>query len=317
MGEVLYDFGTGGFAIRFTCAALSTDQYIRVKCDSALSFNDKGDSDREGYIELKKHATYYKITIYDKNEDEVVAYRASLPGTYLDIDITVHGKFVSFYCNKRWVKTFWLSYVQHKEIPTVSVYGTSGVTLTDVVYPELNDWRDAIYIDLEQSGMNGVQSVILSKPVSVWSRYNGDICFAWDPPHEIISLLYQRNYDRALQKDGKACSDGIVYFTDVAVVVDTDYLDEYGFHTSLIRLPDLDEGIQAGIKMQDKARKNMQQRGATFRFNPLVEFEDAIQLSASIESSGLTVDDKFIVENMNINISPTKNSMKLKGRFEP
>ena len=315
-GEVLYDFGTGGFALRFSCDTLSNGQYIRVKCDSALAFIDMDDADRVGYIQIYKYADYYEVSVLDSNLDQVVAYRCDIPGTYLTIDITVHGKFISFYCNDMWYKTFWLSYVQHREIPTVSVLGSTGVVLYDILYPELNDWRDAIYIDLEQSGMNGIQSVILTKPIDVWSRYNGNICFAWEPPHEVIEPFYVREYGRSLQKDNKASSDGIVYFTDVAVVIDTEYIDEYGFATRLIRLPDLDEGIQAGAKLQQKSRKNMKQRSGTFRFDPRIEYEDAAQIRQTIDSVDLEVDETFIVQGISINISPSKNQMKLKGRLE-
>lgn len=320
---IRYDFGAGGFDIRFNIPQLTTNDYIRIKCDSSFVATDEELASPYGYIEIKKTATGWDLAVMDTSIDDIE--RMSIASSELEISdsanfvrVTVHNEFISFYFNGRWVNTFWLRDVMHKEEPTVWIIGTATIILTEIVYPELNDWRDAIFIDLEQTGMNAIGSIILSKPIDVFSKYDGSICFAMNPIGDDIDIRqYIRRISRNNSRNPQACSDGIVYFTDVAIVVDEEYLAEYGLSTKLIRLPDLDQGIRAAIKLQDRARKLQKQVEFIGRFDPSIEMKDTINIRSPFTS--LENEDYQIgleVDTMRVSLSDSNFTMTVSGKEE-
>lgn len=320
---IRYDFGAGGFDISFTIPELAANDYIRIKCDSSFHLRDKNTDPHYGYIELKRTASGFEIAVLDMSEDDIE--RLALDDTEFLISeyannarITVHNEFISFYFNGIWVNTFWLANVMHKEEPQVWLIGTATIVLTEIVYPELNDWRDAIFIDLEQTGMNAIGSIILSKPIDVYSKWDGSICFSMNAISDTVLMeQYVRRVSRSNQRNPQAASDGIVYFTDVAIVIDEQYLEDYGLSTKLIRLPDLDQGIRAAVKLQNKARKAQRQVEVQSRFDPSLEMKDILQVRTPFTSA--ENDDYGIAllnDSMKIELSDATFSMTVTGREE-
>lgn len=321
--SIRYDFGAGGFDVQFTIPQLTTDDYIRIKCDSSFVEGDEDLADPSGYIELKRITDGFEIAVMNSSAGDIE--RMTIYDTELAISqyintarITVHNEFVSFYFNGKWVNTFWLRKVLHKEEPTVWIIGTATIVLTEIVYPELNDWRDAIFIDLEQTGMNAIGSIILSKPIDVYSKWDGSICFSMDAISDTLEVnQYIRRVSYSNQRNPQAASDGIVYFTDVAVVIDEQYLEEYGLSTKLIRLPDLDQGIRAAIKLQNKARKAQKQVETAMRFDPSLEMKDILHIATQFTSAeNNNYDVSLLVDNMRIELSDATFTMTVSGRQE-
>lgn len=320
---IRYDFGAGGFDITFNVPALSTNDYIRIKCDSSFWAADESLTSPYGYIDIKKTATGWELAVLNTSLADIerlpiAASEVQMSDSVNHARITVHNEFISFYFNGRWVNTFWLKDVMHKEEPTVWLLGTATIVLTEIVYPELNDWRDAIFIDLEQTGMNAVGSIILSKPIDIFSKYDGSICFAMNAIGDDVEMAqYIRKISRANSRNPQACSDGIVYFTDVAIVIDEDYLAEYGLSTKLIRLPDLDQGIRAAVKLQNKARKLQKQVEVVGRFNPEIEMKDIINIRTpftTLENQDYQISVE--TDSLRVSLSDSTFTMTISGKEE-
>jgi hypothetical protein len=316
---VSYDFGTGGFEILFTFSASSPGS-VSIKCDSAFVERDKSLENPYGTIEFVAGDEGFDINLYrtDLVLIESMSTDLMVGGSRCLIRVTVHNEFISIYSNGRWVNTFWLKGVKHKEEPTIWVSGTPGNSIVDVLFPELNDWRDAIFIDLEQTGMNAISSVVLSKPIEIWNKATGEICFAMNFVRDQIQVHkgHLRRISEEHSRNNQACSDGIVYFTDVAVVIDEEYLQEYGFSTRLIKVPDLDQGIRAGTRMQDRARKSQNNREISMRYDPRIEYRDVVRAIVESKTAQGTLDANCLVENMRVTLKENSNELVVSGRKE-
>lgn len=317
---ITYDFGTGGFDISFTMPSIPQLGTVSIKCDSAFTLADKDLASPYGTITFTATETGFDISIYDTASDLIEDFSTTLMSRSFRsiVRVTIHNEFISIYSNDRWVNTFWLKHIQHKEEPTVWLLGTPGTQLTDILFPELNDWRDAIFIDLEQTGMNAISSVVLSKPIEIWNKATGEICFAMNFVRDQVRVNpnYVRKVSNDSSRNSQACSDGIVYFTDTAVVIDRTHLAEYGFSTKLIKIPDLDQGVRAGTRLMERARKAQVNNEIAMRYDPRIEYRDVARAVLISKTAQGELDVNCLVENMRITLRESSNELVVSGRKE-
>jgi len=283
---------------------LTTGQYIEVKSDSAFTADDREESGRCGVIEIKKTADGFTITLEDMSGSTIEAYSFDYAAAAVDVRVTAHNQFITITFNGRWIRTFALSYVWHPYEITLSLRASANITVTNIVRTELDDWREVIEVDVESTGMNAMDAVIDRKPISVWPRYDGSVCFAYDPERETAEIINVSSVIKTTEENDGLCSDALIYSDQAAVALDEETLESYGFITRLMRYADLEFGaIVAGVHAQEMARQSVLYHEIRGRFNPEAELNDILFYDAIMGDDFSHVSGYFIAESIGLNIT--------------
>ena len=239
------------------------------------------------------------------------------------IRILFHNEFCTVYIDGSWVYTFSFAYTKYPETLSAQMAYYDGteaqtgtINVSNIVIRELCDWRDAIFIDLETNAANAIQSIIQQRPVEILPRSNGAIDFFYEPnTRSQVSLTNIRKHTVTEDDSKSASSDGIVYFSDVAVISDEDTLEDVGFITRMIRVPELDSGALKAAKVaQKRARQSMYKHHVEGRINLALEVDDVASTSYTPENEHQAHNHSFIVESIQMDLSNGNFTMVAEGR---
>lgn len=233
------------------------------------------------------------------------------------VRVVGHGQFISVSYDGAWVHTFTLAYADWPEQASLTLAASTAVELADLRVVELDDWRDAVYIDLETSSRNAISSVIQQRPVEAYGRWDGRMDFYYSP---VVRYSVTISYIRELEQDSHdqgAVSDGLVYGINVDVINDAATAEELGFITRLFRLPELDRGaVRAARVLAEQARQRLNPRTLLLRPNFTVEVGDLISYTFVKTGSGVVVEEQVIVEQISFSdILDGRKSMTITGRL--
>ena len=307
---MIYDFGVGGFDLTFT-TTIGSGQSITVTTKIGVNSDAGNGPLAKTYIVIGNDGDYY-IDVQG-----VERYTAEYLQNVQMIRLVFHNEFLSVYFDNAWVHTFAFTQVYHPEDPYVCIASSSGLTITNVRLKELSDWREAVYVDMETNTQNAIQSVILQRPVDILPKWDGSLAFVYDPIRDTVPLVNPKGRHMEGDSEGTAAaaSDAVVYFTNVAVVVDPIAAKEIGFVTRMYRFPDLDNGaVRAAQVMQKRARQSMKRHELTARISPTLELGDIAHALYTASGTNRNVDVGVIVESLRYQISEGKQAMSITGR---
>ena len=245
-------------------------------------------------------------------------------GNTRDMRILFHDEFVSMYIDKVLVATFALG-TDNLTWPDTQLYiymaSDSAVTVTDLTLTELFDWREAIYIESEMSAQSAIGSVIQERPVEVYPDGNGKLRFSYNLETDTVTytsaesariLRRHRDIDKTV---GDAGSDAVVYYTDIAFVSNSDYADEEGFNTRVLKLGSLDTGAKnaAEILLRKAYQK---QKMHSFAMRPDIRLwaGDIIDVTYTLPGTSTVVNPVGIIESLSIEIREGEYSMTVEAR---
>ena len=244
--------------------------------------------------------------------------------TISKIRVLFHNEFCTVYIDEKWIYTFSFEYIKYPEALTAQLAFYDGteaqsgtLSISNIEIKELCDWRDAIFIDLETNAANAIQSIIQQRPVEILPRSNGAIDFFYEPnTRSQVSLSNIRRHTITEEDSKSASSDGIVYYSDVAVISDESTLEEVGFITRMIRVPELDSGALRAAKVaQKKARQSMHKHHVEGRINLALEVDDVATTSYTPANESQARNDSFIVETIQMDLSNGNFTMVAEGRM--
>lgn len=232
------------------------------------------------------------------------------------IRILFHNEFCSVYIDYKWAYTFSFSRIHYPSTLVLKLYATDTIVLGNFSYQELSDWRDAIYIDLETSSMNAIQSVIQQRPVQINGKSDGSISFYYDKSlPDQVPINNIRSHSISYQDTSMMASDAIVYFSDVAVISDQQTALNIGFITRMYRMSELDSGaLRAANQYQKVARQSTKQHKVVCRFCLAVEIGDLAVVSYTKSGTQTVVLETFIVESIQVDMANGQSAMTLQGR---
>lgn len=314
---IVYDFGVGGYDISYDVFSLTAPSYVAVSSKIAVTAADAAEpATAKNSVIVGRDSTGYYLSVQDKDKVELERYYDELMSALGTVRIVFHNEFVTVYVDHRWIHTFAYPKVYHPEEPEVSMYASGAIEIENIRLRELADWREAIFIDLETTGQNALSSVILQRPVTNVSNWRGNLVFFYNPQRTEVAVDKIREIGIDEADNNAGSSDGIVYFTNTAVVVDPEFAKRMGFVTRVYRLPDLDNGaIMATKIIQRQARQDLIRfRDFGIRFNPKVEIGDIAVINFNASGTGTDVTGKAIVEAMSFSIADGECSMSINGR---
>lgn len=312
-----YNFGTGGADIEFDVSTLSSGNSVEVVFGMQVAQTSGSFSNIESgktYIKITEGSSSCTITVICNNHTfRTFKYHHSANG---HIRVIAHSYYITVYINGAWAHTFHFPYATYRTTRYVALKSSSSETVTNVRLKELADWREAIWIDMESSGLNAITSVILQRPVEMYPRYSGTLAFTYDPDRNEVSIIKPKIVNEEKGVDPELASDAIVYFSDVAVVTSEIVARDYGFITRMYRFPDLEQdAINAGrITLEDAIRRS-RMIDIAGRYNPKLELGDIATLSFNKVGTGTAISKKVIVESLRINVGDGVFSFEAKGRY--
>ena len=227
--------------------------------------------------------------------------------------ILYHDNSVSVYADGNWVATFAVEeFVYPKQL---AVNLSTAITITDVRYVELCDWREAVYIDLETDAHSALGSIIQERPVEMVFQSDGSVAFWYDKVREEITKPISPKQYRLVRPSALSASmDAIVYgIIDVGTVRSEDLAKEIGFATRIHRMSNLNRGgIRASKIIQQRSYESLEKREIAIRIDPRVELGDIVD--ASFVTKGMTrnVSARFIVESVDLDYGAA--TMQISGR---
>jgi len=312
-----YDFGTGGADIEFDVSTLSSGNSVEVVFGMQVAqTNGTFTSIESGktYVKVTQGSSACELTVTcNSNTFRTFDYPYTANG---HIRVIAHSYYITVYINRKWAHTFHFPYVSYRTERYVALSSASNETVTNIRLKELADWREAIFIDMESSGLNAISSVILQRPVEIQPRYTGTLAFSYDPDRSEVTLIKAKVIEENKGIDSMVASDAIVYFSDVAVVTSEEVARDYGFITRMYRFPDLEQdAIQAArITVEDAIRKSRMMRWSS-RYNPELELGDIAVFSFNKVGTGTAISKKAIVESIRINVGDGVFNFEGNGRY--
>lgn len=233
-----------------------------------------------------------------------------------NIRVIMHDKFITVYAANRWLYTFASAYVFYVDDPEYFIYSEVAMAFEQINRVQLDDWREAIFIEPESTAFNAIGSIIQERPIEVIGRSDGSVDFFYTPDvHSEITLdgSVVRDHDVTSEQPSVA-SDVVVYGTDVMAIVDEKAARDYGFSSRVLRVPSLDSGvIRAARTKLKKDRQAQTIHSVVARFHPAIEVDDQLNVGYTAPVSQ-DVADGCIVENIRYRLEAGQNEMAIEGR---
>ncbi len=296
-----FNFGTGSFDLWFTMPALSTGQWVRVICDSAVTAGDVGDADASATIQIERTATGYDLSMLSKSGSRVDKISIAAPAGACRVRVNCRNNAFSIILGRWWGHTFIVRTVSHRERPAVYLSASAALTVTDILLVELSDGHDEVSIDIENTTANAISSVINGRPISTWSVFDGSICYAYDVPAQEIKVQRVATYNRRRALTPYAAADLVVFHQNTAVLSDAESLATWGFLTRVFRYPDLEAGaIRAGRKIQELSKSGAVRGECRARIDPRLEMFDTVQVEMIASGGVAGVEDSMLVDVLSI-----------------
>jgi len=260
---------------------------------------------------------YYVIQPYiDSNLVEEVTF-----GPLNEIEKTVvrfymYDEFASFYVNGLWLYSFGFSHVEYED-ETFAVLSATGGTFTanNIVVSELADHREAVFVDYESTTDNAISSILQQRPVETYAEAGPQISFTYAIVRDVVNAHNIDRIEEVREDSSQMSSDGLVYYSDVAVSVDATIAKEVGLITRMYRMSELETGaVKAAKMLQRKARERRDTVEVNGRFDARVEIGDILVVDTVLTSTGRVIQKNVIVEAVSINATDSRFSMRVSGR---
>lgn len=306
---------TEGFDLHFSSPALTGSAWIAAETNATLAELYPSSTGIRVKL-LREGVSTYNLQIIALPSSIVDQYRFTLSDEAHSLRFLFHDNFMTVYIDDIWAHTFHPGEVTWSTGVGVYAVASGNITISDVRVPELCDWREAIYIDLETDGMAAIGSIIQERPVETYARYDGSIKVWYDPTRTTyVQAIYPRRHQwtRALPK--RAASDAIVYFSDVKTLLNNNYRDAFGFATKVYRMPNLEVGAirAAYLQLKNFYRERLIH---DIQIRPDVRLEPGDKLSVSYTATGTGAAKSFTltIDTMGLRIVPDNSAMQIQGR---
>lgn len=309
-----FHFGTGGFDLHFKLPALGSGQWLKVAWNSAIVSADLNLSSPSASLEIRRTDTGFTLTLRNTNGGLVDRFSCTLPAGQASCRVVVRNAMITVLIGDDWAHSFILRSVSHAEKPEIYLSASGVFTIRDVLLVELADGNDDVTIDVENNIENAIASVINNRPITVWSRYDGSINYAYEVPRSEIWSYVAKSIGLGWQLPTQAGSDLIVFHTNTAMFSDAELLRKRGFFTRVHKYPNLEAAaIRAGRKIQSLGKTDLERATITSPIIPQLELYDVVHLQATISGGQHAVDRWILVDDLKIS---SKGNMRYAGGIE-
>ena len=314
----------GGFDLYFTFVpndslTIKVETDIQVRCLGTPSSSGLYSIEISTGIDTVSGKAYVYFTTYqDAFPIDVSSYPFNSSAVPASIDVRVFSfdGYMAICMNNVWVYTYAFINIVYN-IPVglkLKVEGTTA-TITNIRSVELCDGRQAVYVDYESTGDDGISSIVQERPVEIFPESNRSMSFTYRVVEDSLTPYKVTSYDHVKEESSNAASDALVYYENVGITISEATLKELGFITRLYRLSDLESGaIFASRRMQQVALENVDQVTIEGRFDPRVEHDDLLLVSKNVSGTNSSLVDNVIIDKIDIALADGDFSMIATGR---
>jgi hypothetical protein len=237
-----------------------------------------------------------------------------------EMRILFENESVTIYRNGDYLHSFFVPVINYPDDEaTVSLVCSVGWTTAPTVatlVAELDDWREAIYIETESVAISGISSVIQQRPVNILSMPDGGLDFFYDKsddPYAIASDII-RTHD-LIEMDAASASDALVEGMDVYAVSYPTYADEIGYTFRMIRLNSLDSGYRkAASTILRRAMEDGEAHKIEMRPDLRVQPNDVLSISTTVSGTERSLIYAVHVSSTGLSIENGIATLALEGR---
>jgi len=229
----------------------------------------------------------------------------------------IYDENIAVYINDVCVYTYTLGAVSYPEPVAASIQVTGGVeiAISNIVRTELQDQREAIYVDYEANTENAIQSIVQQRPVEINAGVGRELEFTYLATGDTLAAHHVKSYSNTLEDNVQISSDGIVYYADVGVSISQNTAEEVGLITRMYRLSELDSGaIKAASVYQEKALQRRNMGNFSGRFDPRLEIRDIYAIDLIATGTQRNILRSIIVENIQMRLEDGAYKMSITGR---
>ena len=229
----------------------------------------------------------------------------------------IYDENIAVYVNDVCVYTYTLGAVSYPEPVAASIQVTGGVeiAISNIVRTELQDQREAIYVDYEANTENAIQSIVQQRPVEINAGVGRELEFTYLATGDTLAAHHVKSYSNTLEDNVQISSDGIVYYADVGVSISQNTAEEVGLITRMYRLSGLDSGaIKAASVYQEKALQRRNMGNFSGRFDPRLEIRDIYAIDLIATGTQRNILRSIIVENIQMRLEDGAYKMSITGR---
>lgn len=235
--------------------------------------------------------------------------------------LAFHEKNISLYQNGQWVATVALDALVYDQTTYIDVTGSGSITFNDVLYRELPDWREAVYIDLETDGQSAISSVIQERPVEIHALPDGSLDFWYNKTGaEITGVVQARSIRRHRQIPKEGSSDAIVNaYDDVFTLQHSGFAATMGFASRLMRLPNMQAGaVEAAQILLNRLYEGRIKTILTIRPELAALIGDTYTYSYTLSGTGKVIAGTLYIEGHSLSIASAgrgvESQMTIEGR---
>ena len=234
----------------------------------------------------------------------------------LDIRIFIYDQYVSGYCNDRCVYDYAFSSAVYPSAILASLSITNGpLTLSNISRKELDDQREAVFVDYEANTESAIQSIIQQRPIEMNAGVNRELEFTYSSTKDSVTAHHVKRYENVLEDNLQLSSDGIVYYEDVGIAINEDTAEQVGLITRVYRLSELSSGaISAAEKYQRTALQKRNAVSLDMRLDPRLEVRDILDINLIAAGTQRNIVDNIIVEEIQIRLEDGNYRTSLSGR---
>ena len=229
----------------------------------------------------------------------------------------IYDENIAVYVNDVCVYTYTLGAASYPEPVAASIQITGGVAVavSDINRTELQDQREAIYVDYEANTENAIQSIVQQRPVEINAGVGRELEFTYLATGDTLAAHHVKSYSNTLEDNVQISSDGIVYYADVGVSISEDTAEEVGLITRMYRLSELDSGaIKAASVYQEKALQKRNMGNFSGRFDPRLEIRDIYAIDLIATGTQRNILRSIIVESIQMRLEDGAYKMSITGR---
>ena len=308
---------TDGFDVRFEVAALTGTSYVGVDANVVAAEDYPDDTNLQLRLSRVSSGSYTLALVSRTSGSYIDRVGLALADAQHAFRVLYHDNFVTTYVDDIWIYTFHLRNITYPITTIVSLITSQvGLVSTNLRAQELCDWREAIYIDLETDGMSAIGSVIQERPVDIYARWDGSLAFWYDPTRNTVTqAIKPRKHTWADTLPKKAASDAIVYYSNVSVILNNDYRDNFGFATKVYRMPNLEAGaVRAAYLLLKNLFRERRTHDIEVRPDARLELGDKLSVSYTATGTGTAASFVIIVDSMSLAIQSRNSVHQITGR---
>jgi hypothetical protein len=234
--------------------------------------------------------------------------------------IVFQNSSVTLYLNDVFLHNFFIPNIAYPELePVVTVFRSDGWAVSPTVgvsIVELDDWREAIYIETEAVAASGISSLIQERPIIVLGRSDGSIDFFYEKDEDPIEIEQHivREHTES-ERNISSASDALIEGRDITAISYPDYADEVGYKFATIQLGSLDSGEKKAARaLLKRGMESAVEHYITMRPDLRIEPNDVLWLRYTASATGTYIDRLVIANSVNVRLTHEKGSMTIQGR---